>query len=89
MADAEDMNFSLDHFEHDTIISDPELPISFEGLSQGFAIFLRGNQEAVFDRSSNPLTDICVELRDISCLDLRVVDRRKRHITPRPQLFMG
>ena len=74
MADAKDENFIVLQLEYDAIIADSKFPVALEGFPQGFSIFLRGNQKPGFDGLSNPVADICVELRDIPCLDVPVVE---------------
>ncbi len=74
MADAEDKDFISLHPEYDTIISDPEFPVTLERLSQRFGIFLRGNHETGFYCSPDPLPDITVELRDIPLFDIGMID---------------
>ena len=60
VTDAQYKDFIVCHPEHDAIISDPEFPVVFKRLAQGFAVFLGGCQEAGFYCPFDPLPDITV-----------------------------
>jgi hypothetical protein len=74
MTDAEDEDFVAIDPEHNAVITGSKFPIAFEGLPQGFTIFMRGNHEACFNGLFDPLPDIGVELRNIPPLNVRMIN---------------
>ncbi len=60
VTDSKYKNFIALHSEYDAIISDSDLSVVFQRLSQGFAVFLGGGQEAGFYSPFHPFPDVTV-----------------------------
>jgi len=69
----EDQNTVTGNFENNTVISDSQLPVSFEGFSQWFSIGFRLRGKPVFNSSFDHVPVFHINFRQVRSFNVRMI----------------
>ena len=69
----EDKNTVTGNFENNTVISDSQLPVSFEGFSQWLSIGFRLRGKPIFDGSFDHAPVFSINFRQVRSFNVRMV----------------
>lgn len=69
--DCENFHLEFDNPENNPVTADPQLPVSFQILTQRFSVFVGGYPQALFNGLSDPIFRFSVDERQVLGTDSR------------------
>jgi hypothetical protein len=76
---SKDPNFSFDDPKHPAIVSDAELPITFQGSPQGLCIFFPLCGQAVFDGPLDARSPVAIASKNVLGFDVWMINKPVGH----------